>query len=107
MDGLTMGMTWKEIAAGLMKDFKAWGCRFDRRKLPVIAMSYDCTTLFSGTGWMIRSSRERSGASCACWATLGGSSWRRTERWMTGKPRPARSCVTKERPDEKKRRKER
>ena len=46
MDGLTMGMTWKEIAAGLMKDFKAWGCRFDRRKLPEIAMSYDCTTLF-------------------------------------------------------------
>ena len=46
MDGLAAGMTWKEIAAGLMKDFIAWGCRYDRKKLPEIAMGYDCTTLF-------------------------------------------------------------
>ena len=40
------GMTWKEIAAELTKDFMAWGCRFDRKHLPEIAMEYECTPLF-------------------------------------------------------------
>ena len=40
------GMTWKEIAMELTKDFMAWGCRFSKRKLPEIAMGYDCTPLY-------------------------------------------------------------
>ena len=40
------GTTWKEIAAELTKEFMAWGCRYNRRKLPEIAMGYDCTPLF-------------------------------------------------------------
>ena len=44
---LTMqDMTWKEIALELTKDFMAWGCPFSRKKLPQIAMGYDCTPLF-------------------------------------------------------------
>lgn len=39
-------MTWKEIALELTKDFMAWGCPFSRKKLPQIAMGYDCTPLF-------------------------------------------------------------
>ena len=39
-------MTWKEIARDLTKEFLAWGCRYSRRKLPEIAMGYDCTPLF-------------------------------------------------------------
>ena len=41
-----MGMTWKEMIAELTKEFMAWGCPFSRRKLPEIAMGYDCTPLF-------------------------------------------------------------
>ena len=40
------GMTWKEIFAELMNDFMAWGCPFSRKKVPEIAMGYDCTPLF-------------------------------------------------------------
>ena len=46
MDMAVTGMTWKEIAAELTKEFVAWGCPFDRKKLPEIAMGYDCTPLF-------------------------------------------------------------
>ena len=38
--------TWKNIAAELIRDFLAWGCPFDRRKLPEIAAGYECTPLF-------------------------------------------------------------
>ena len=38
--------SWKEIAESLTKDFMAWGCRFSRKLLPEIAMTYDCTPLF-------------------------------------------------------------
>ena len=41
-----MGMTWKETIAELTKDFVSWGCPFSRKKLPEIAMGYDCTPLF-------------------------------------------------------------
>ena len=40
------GMTWKETAAELTNEFMAWGCRYDRKKLPGIAMGYDCDPLF-------------------------------------------------------------
>jgi len=46
MECMTAGMTWQEIAEKLTRDFMAWGCRFDRKQLPEIAMGYDCTPLF-------------------------------------------------------------
>ena len=46
MESAARGMTWKEIAGELTKDFMAWGCRYSRKKLPEIAMGYDCTPLF-------------------------------------------------------------
>lgn len=46
MECMTAGMTWQEIAEELTRDFMAWGCRFDRKQLPEIAMGYDCTPLF-------------------------------------------------------------
>ena len=41
-----LGTTWKETFTNLMNDFMAWGCPFSRKKLPEIAMGYDCTPLF-------------------------------------------------------------
>ena len=38
--------TWRGITAELTRDFLAWGCPYSRRKLPEIAMGYDCTPLF-------------------------------------------------------------
>ena len=46
MEFALQNMTWKEIALELTKDFMAWGCPFSRKKLPQIAMGYDCTPLF-------------------------------------------------------------
>ena len=46
MEGTVQGMTWKEIAAELTREFMAWGCPYSRKKLPGIAMGYDCTPLF-------------------------------------------------------------
>ena len=46
MERAARGMTWKEIFAELVNDFAAWGCRFNRKTLPEIAMGYDCTPLF-------------------------------------------------------------
>ena len=40
------GMTWKKWITEITRDFLAWGCPFDRKQLPEIAMSYDCTPLF-------------------------------------------------------------
>lgn len=37
---------WKETAEKLTEEFMAWGCRFSRKQLPEIAMTYDCTSLF-------------------------------------------------------------
>ncbi|MBR4576726.1 MAG: hypothetical protein IKO25_05930 [Clostridia bacterium] len=45
MERAAGGITWREIAMGLTKEFMVWGCPFDRRKLPEIAMGYDCTPL--------------------------------------------------------------
>ena len=46
MEKAARGMTWKEIAGELTKEFFAWGCRFERKELPEIAMGYECTPLF-------------------------------------------------------------
>ena len=42
---------WKETAEKLTEEFMAWGCRFSRKQLPEIAMTYDCTSLFCWN-WM-------------------------------------------------------
>ena len=39
-------VSWKEIAKKLTDEFMDWGCRFSRKQLPKIAMTYDCTPLF-------------------------------------------------------------
>lgn len=46
METTARGISWKEIAGELTKEFIAWGCRYNRKKLPEIAMGYDCTPLF-------------------------------------------------------------
>ena len=46
MEYMLQGTTWKEIALDLTRDFLSWGCRFNKRKLPEIAMGYDCDPLF-------------------------------------------------------------
>ena len=46
MDAEMMGMTWKEVAAELTKEFLDWGCPYSRKALPEIAIGYDCTPLF-------------------------------------------------------------
>lgn len=46
MENAVGGTAWKEIAAELTKEFMAWGCRYNKRKLPEIAMGYECTPLF-------------------------------------------------------------
>ena len=53
------GMSWKEIAQEVTKDFMAWGCPFSRKKLPEIAMGYDCTPLFFWN-WMDDPETEKS-----------------------------------------------
>ena len=46
MERAAQGKTWKETFAELANDFAVWGCRYNRKKLPEIAMGYDCTPLF-------------------------------------------------------------
>ena len=51
MNSTVYGTTWKQIINEITKDFMAWGCRYSRKQLPEIAMSYDCTPLFFWS-WM-------------------------------------------------------
>ena len=46
MENAVHGTTWKEIAETITEEFLSWGCRYDRKKLAEIAMSYDCTPLY-------------------------------------------------------------
>lgn len=46
MDIAVLGMTWKETFVELMDDFVAWGCPYSQKKVPEIAIGYDCTPLF-------------------------------------------------------------
>ena len=46
MNRTAQGNTWKKIALELTKDFLSWGCPYDRKKLPELAMGYECTPLF-------------------------------------------------------------
>ena len=59
MEIAARGMTWKEIAAEVTEEFFAWGCRYSRKKLPEIAMGYDCTPLFFWN-WMDDPETEKS-----------------------------------------------
>ena len=38
--------SWRDTVAELTEEFMAWGCRFSRKQLPEIAMTYECTPLF-------------------------------------------------------------
>ena len=46
MEHAARGITWKEMAEELTRDFLSWGCRYSKKTLPEIAMGYDCTPLF-------------------------------------------------------------
>ena len=59
MERTAMGTTWKEIAAEVTEAFFAWGCRYSRKKLPEIAMGYECTPLFFWN-WMDDPETEKS-----------------------------------------------
>ncbi len=59
MGNAAQGMTWKEIAGELTEEFLAWGCRYDRKRLPEIAMGYECTPLFFWN-WMDDPETEKS-----------------------------------------------
>ena len=59
METTARGMTWKEIAAEVTEEFLAWGCRYSRKKLPEIALGYDCTPLFFWN-WMDDPETEKS-----------------------------------------------
>ena len=37
---------WRETAEKLTEEFMAWGCRFSRKQLPGIAVTYECTPLY-------------------------------------------------------------
>ena len=37
---------WREIAEKLTDEFMAWGCRFRRKQLQGIAVTYECTPLY-------------------------------------------------------------
>lgn len=38
--------SWKKMIEDLTAEFMNWGCPFSRKRLPEIAMTYDCTPLF-------------------------------------------------------------
>ena len=72
--GAAVNMSWREIAAGLTKDFMAWGCRFDRKSLPEIAMTYDCTPLFFWNWMDGEEDRSEKG-----FLRVLGYAWRKTQ----------------------------
>ena len=80
------GTTWKEIAAELTKDFMSWGCRFSRKKLPEIAMGYECTPLFFWN-WMDDPETPRSETG---FLRVLGYAWR---RYLQEEAEPAEAAV--------------
>ena len=87
MEYMLQGTTWKEIAAELTKEFMAWGCRYSRKKLPEIAMGYDCTPLFFWN-WMDDPETVKSEAG---FLRVLGYAWRKhlAEEAVADLPRPA------------------
>ena len=43
---MNSGFDWKELAEEVIREFRAWGCRYSRKKLREIAPGYDCDPLF-------------------------------------------------------------
>ena len=43
---MNSGFDWKELAEEVIREFRAWGCRYSRKKLREIAPEYDCDPLF-------------------------------------------------------------
>ena len=59
MERMREGMTWKQIAMELTKDFRKFGCRFSGKALREIALGYDCTPLYFWN-WMEDPEGEKS-----------------------------------------------
>ena len=59
MEQMREGMTWKQIAMELTKDFRKFGCRFSGKALREIALGYDCTPLYFWN-WMEDPEGEKS-----------------------------------------------
>ena len=43
---MNTGFDWEELAEEVTREFRTWGCRYSRKKLPEIALEYDCDPLF-------------------------------------------------------------
>ena len=90
MEAAAMGMTWKETVASLTKDFMSWGCPYSRRKLPQIAMGYDCTPLFFWN-WMDDPETPRTEKG---FLRVLGYAWRKyLEEEAETDPKPAKAAV--------------
>ena len=90
MNTVALGMTWKEIFANLMDDFMAWGCPYSRKKLPEIAMGYDCTPLFFWN-WMDDPETHRTEKG---FLRVLGYAWRKhLEEETEAAPQPAAAAV--------------
>ena len=46
MRNAAQGTNWRELAEEVTGEFRAWGCRYRRNRLPEIALGYDCDALF-------------------------------------------------------------
>ncbi len=90
-----MGMTWKETIAELTKEFMSWGCPFSRKKLPEIAMGYDCTPLFFWN-WMDDPETPRSEKG---FLRVLGYAWRKyLEEETEPAPRPVKLAAASVKP---------
>ena len=90
MNNFVQGMTWKDIAAELTRDFMAWGCRYPRKKLPEIAMGYDCTPLFFWN-WMDDPETEKSEKG---FLRVLGYAWRKhKQEEADSDPKPVKAAV--------------
>jgi hypothetical protein len=77
-------MTWKETFNTLLDEFMAWGCRYSRKKIPEIAMGYDCTQLFFWNWMDGEAPRNEQG-----FLRVLGYAWRRYLRDEAGTAEPA------------------
>ncbi len=88
----TRGKTWKETFAGLADDFMAWGCPFSRKKLPEIALGYDCTPLFFWN-WMDDAETPRTEKG---FLRVLGYAWRKALQEETEvPPRPVKAAAAR------------
>ena len=83
------GMSWKDIALGLTKDFIDWGCPYSRKALPEIAMGYDCDPLFFWNWMEEETDRTEKG-----FLRVLGYAWRKyLQEEADELPRPAKAAA--------------